>query len=221
MTKVKIQDSGGEKESKPETQNPSFGRLIEQKSEAEENANQEFVRLKLQQAEQELETTKKKVEVGPAPSVDYEKAKIARDIAAAEVKGDNVEAAQLKLAIAELDLYVASKKLSAGKATTREAKSNPVQAGAAGNHEPCMNRLKCHNSRTDPFRPFHRAVNVYDCSLSVTRPAHIAPGLGQQRDGRGRELRASASRDRAKIPAPAAPDRHGHVARFHPPGPAW
>jgi serine/threonine protein kinase len=39
MTKVEIQDSGGENESKPETQNPSFGPLIERKSEAEQNAN--------------------------------------------------------------------------------------------------------------------------------------------------------------------------------------
>ena len=89
-------------------------------SEAEQNANQEIARLKLQQAEQELETTKKKVEVGLAPSVDYEKAKLSRDMAAAEVKGDNVEAARLKLAIAELDLYVAGKKLSVGKATPQE-----------------------------------------------------------------------------------------------------
>ncbi len=57
--------------------------------------------------------------------------------------------------------------------------------------------------------------------LNVARPAHIAPGLRPQRDGRGREPRASASRDRAGIPAPAAPGRHGPGARFHPPAPAW
>jgi len=38
-------------------------------SEAEQSANQEIARLKLQHAEQELETTKRKVEVGLAPSV--------------------------------------------------------------------------------------------------------------------------------------------------------
>jgi hypothetical protein len=89
-------------------------------SEAEQNANREIARLKLQQAEQELETTKKKVEVGLAPSVDYEKAKLSCDMAAAEVKGDNVGVARLKLAIAELDLDVAGKKFSVGKATTQE-----------------------------------------------------------------------------------------------------
>jgi serine/threonine protein kinase len=89
-------------------------------SEAESNANQETARLKLQQAEQELENTKKKVEVGLAPPVDYDKAKLSRDIAAAEVKGDIVEVARLKLAIAELDLEVAGKKLSVGKATQQE-----------------------------------------------------------------------------------------------------
>jgi hypothetical protein len=92
----------------------------ENKAGAQQNSNQEIARLKLQQAEQELENTKKKFEVGLAPPVDYDKAKLSRDIAAAEVKGDIVEVARLKLAIAELDLEVAGKKLSVGKATPQE-----------------------------------------------------------------------------------------------------
>ena len=88
--------------------------------EIEPNTNQEVARLKFQQAEQELETTQQKVKLGLAPSVDYERAKIARDLAAAEVNGDNAEVARLKLKICDLDLDVAGKKFAVGKATQQE-----------------------------------------------------------------------------------------------------
>ncbi len=51
---------------------------------------------------------------------ELQKVKWSHDIAAAEVKSDNVEVARLKLAIAELDLDVAGKRLSVGKATKKE-----------------------------------------------------------------------------------------------------
>jgi serine/threonine protein kinase len=89
-------------------------------SSAEQNANQEIARLKLQYAEQEVKETEARFSIGVIAPYDLQKAKCSRDIAAAEVKGDNVEVARLKLAIAELDLDVAGKKFSVGKATTQE-----------------------------------------------------------------------------------------------------
>jgi hypothetical protein len=89
-------------------------------SAAEQNANQEIARLKLQHAEQEVKEAEAKVSIGLMAEFDLQKAKWSRDIAAAEIKGDNVEVARLKLAIAESDLDVAGKMFSVGKATSQE-----------------------------------------------------------------------------------------------------
>ncbi len=80
----------------------------------------EVARLKLQQAEQELETTRQKVVVGLAPSVDYERAKITCDLVAAQVKGDNAEIARLKLQLCDLDLEIAGKMFAVGKVAQQE-----------------------------------------------------------------------------------------------------
>ena len=95
-------------------------RNISTASETEQNANQENARQKLQQAERELELVQKKVEVGLAPQVDFEKAKIARDIAEAELNGTAVEVARLKLQAAELDLKTVAQLHEIGRATADE-----------------------------------------------------------------------------------------------------
>ncbi|HXR48891.1 MAG TPA: protein kinase [Candidatus Limnocylindrales bacterium] len=95
-------------------------RNISTASETEQNANQENARQKLQQAERELELVQKKVEVGLAPQVDFEKAKIARDIAEAELNGTAVEVARLKLQAAELDLKTVAQLREIGRATADE-----------------------------------------------------------------------------------------------------
>jgi serine/threonine protein kinase len=77
-------------------------------------------RLKLQQAELELKNAEMKFAIGTITEYDLQKIRLARDLAAAEVKGDVVEAARLKLAAADLVLDVAGKKLAVGKATQQE-----------------------------------------------------------------------------------------------------
>jgi len=84
------------------------------------SADQQIAQLKLQQAERELETTRKRHEVGMVTEADLLKAQNSRDIAAAEIKSDTVEVARLELANAEVDLDVATRKLSVGRATTEE-----------------------------------------------------------------------------------------------------
>jgi serine/threonine protein kinase len=132
-------------------------------SEAEQSANQEIARLKLQHAEQELETAKRKVEAGLAPSVDYEKAKIARDIAAAEVKGDNVEFARLKLAVAELDLDVVGKKFSVGKATQQEYEQAKLARDEAVVYSQAAQRSSDQLGQTQPnsANPALSAMNAW------------------------------------------------------------
>lgn len=58
--------------------------------------------------------------MGMATEADLVKAQNNRDIAAAEIKGDSVEVARLKLANAEVDLDIATRKLSVGRVTTGE-----------------------------------------------------------------------------------------------------
>jgi serine/threonine protein kinase len=75
-----------------------------------------IARLKFEIAERELNEIAKKQQVGVATPSDFEKAKMARDIAAAELKGDLVEVARLKLQITELDLRDIQKKVQVGRA---------------------------------------------------------------------------------------------------------
>ena len=119
-TVVEVKDFSGENQFGLKAQNLCFGPVIEQTSEAKQSANQEIARLKLQHAEQEVKDAEMRFSTGLMTEYEVQRAKVSRDIAVAEVKGDNVEAARLKLAIAELDLDVAGKKLSVGKATSQE-----------------------------------------------------------------------------------------------------
>jgi hypothetical protein len=80
----------------------------------------EVAQLKLQQAEKDVKDAEARFSVGTITEYELQKIKLSRDIAAAEVKGDNAEVARLKLAVAELDLDVAGKKLAIGNATQQE-----------------------------------------------------------------------------------------------------
>jgi hypothetical protein len=82
-----------------------------------EARTKDIARLKLELAERELDEVAKKQQVGIATPSDFEKAKIARDIAAAELKGDAVAVARLKLQITEVDLRVIKKMVEVGRAT--------------------------------------------------------------------------------------------------------
>ena len=62
------------------------------------------LRLKLEYAEQELKQVEKRLEAGQATPSDYERAKGARDIASAELKGDSAEAGRIRLRLAELEI---------------------------------------------------------------------------------------------------------------------
>jgi serine/threonine protein kinase len=76
----------------------------------------DIARLKLEIAERELNEVAKKQQVGVATTSEFEKAKMARDIAAAELKGDAVEVARLKLQITEVDLRDMQKRVEVGTA---------------------------------------------------------------------------------------------------------
>ncbi|HEV2437814.1 MAG TPA: protein kinase [Verrucomicrobiae bacterium] len=89
-------------------------------SETERSANHEIARLKLEQAEQDVKTAEARFAVGTMTSSDLEKARLTRDIAATEVKGDNLEVTRLKLQICDLNLDVVGKMFAVGKATQRE-----------------------------------------------------------------------------------------------------
>jgi serine/threonine protein kinase len=81
-----------------------------------EARTKDIARLKLEIAERELDEMARKQQVGVATTSEYEKAKSARDIAAAELKGDAVEVARLKLQITEVDLRVIQKMVEVGRA---------------------------------------------------------------------------------------------------------
>jgi hypothetical protein len=87
---------------------------------ADQTASQEIARLKLEHAEQEVNDAERRFSTGQMTEYELQKAKLACDIAAAEVKGDNVEVARLKLVGAESDLDVTGRKFSVGKATSHE-----------------------------------------------------------------------------------------------------
>jgi hypothetical protein len=109
-------------------------------SEAEKNASQEIIQLKLQQAELELKNAEMKFAIGTITEYDLQKIKLARELAAAEVKGDNAEVARLQLAIADLDLDVAGKKLAVGKATQQEyAQAKLARDAAAARYQQVQN----------------------------------------------------------------------------------
>jgi len=82
--------------------------------------SREVLRVKLQIAEQEFKTVGKQYSVGAATQEDYERAKSAVSIAAAELKGDATEVARLKVQLAETELKLAEKKFEAGLVTQLE-----------------------------------------------------------------------------------------------------
>jgi serine/threonine protein kinase len=77
----------------------------------------EAARLKLQQAEVEFERAKARNEAGAITLADYQKAKHARDIAAAEVQGDKLQIAKVKLEAAQAELDLESNLLKVGQTT--------------------------------------------------------------------------------------------------------
>ena len=79
-------------------------------------ADHKIAQLKLQNAELEVQDSERKVAVGVLPSNELQKAKLLRDLAAAEVQDDKLESARLKLAVAELDLNVVTNQLALGLA---------------------------------------------------------------------------------------------------------
>ena len=85
-----------------------------------QTADEEIARLKLQAAEQDVKTSEARFAVGTITTNELQKARLARDIMAAETKGDSVEIARLKLQIADLDLDVAAKMLAVGTITKEE-----------------------------------------------------------------------------------------------------
>jgi hypothetical protein len=88
--------------------------------EKRQTADEEIARLKLQAAEQDVKTPEARFAVGTITTNELQKARLARDIAAAETKGDSVEIARLKLQVADLDLDVAAKMSAVGTITKEE-----------------------------------------------------------------------------------------------------
>ncbi len=82
------------------------------------NVDKDLARLKLEHAEVELEAAKKRNETGAITFADYQKAKFARDIAAAELKGDKVEVAKVKLLAAQSELDLTAKLVEVGISTS-------------------------------------------------------------------------------------------------------
>jgi hypothetical protein len=80
-------------------------------------APSESAKLKLRLAEVDLAEIEKRYQAGLIPMHDRDKALFARDIAAAELKQDQVEVARLKLQLSELALQDAEGKWKAGLAT--------------------------------------------------------------------------------------------------------
>jgi hypothetical protein len=83
-------------------------------------AKMDIAVLNLAAADQALKDAEKQFEVGLIPPSDLQKAKLGREIAAAELKKDPVQVAQLKLQVAELDFNVIEKMLEVGKATNSD-----------------------------------------------------------------------------------------------------
>lgn len=81
---------------------------------ARAEADAEIARLKLAHAEENAHEARKKYESGVIDSYELEKAIGARDIAAAELKGDALEVARIRLKIAETGAEIAQKKFEVG-----------------------------------------------------------------------------------------------------------
>ena len=79
-----------------------------------------IAKLELQSAESLLEQVKEQFHVGHATSLDVEKAKITRDIAAAEVRRDDLEIARLKLSLSHLNVDSLEKLVAVGRASPWE-----------------------------------------------------------------------------------------------------
>jgi RNA polymerase sigma-70 factor (ECF subfamily) len=104
-----------------ETQPPLGAReIVPQNQNAETPAPDASESVELQKAKENLEMIKQKVEHGLVPCTDYENAKIAVDIAEAELNGDSIAVARLKLQAAELKLKTVADSRDLGKATDGE-----------------------------------------------------------------------------------------------------
>jgi hypothetical protein len=83
----------------------------------DEMANKQIAQLKLQSAIRELTAAENQFAVGRITPSELQKAKLDRDTAAAELKGDLTEIARLKLQFAEQELQDAKKRLEVGVMT--------------------------------------------------------------------------------------------------------
>src|SRR5262249_54231111 len=79
-----------------------------------DNASSEIAALNLDYAEKALEIARKKQAVGVIGELDLERAIAARDIAAAEVKGDAVEPSRIRLKVAEMEFKEAEARHALG-----------------------------------------------------------------------------------------------------------
>jgi len=77
--------------------------------------------------EEQLKEIQHKQAVGMATALDFQKAKAKRDIAAAQARGDNLEAARLKLELATMELDVLQKMADVGRATAEEVRTAKYQ----------------------------------------------------------------------------------------------
>jgi len=80
----------------------------------------EALRLKLEYAEQELKRAEQRRNAGLVSTEEYPNAKAARDIAAAEMKGDAAGVARVKLELAETKLKLVEKQREVGAASQSE-----------------------------------------------------------------------------------------------------
>jgi hypothetical protein len=77
-------------------------------------------RLRLDFAEKQLKEASKRREVGNISELEYDQARLERDVAAAELKGDQIQIARLKLEFAEKQLGYAKKRYDAGVISAAE-----------------------------------------------------------------------------------------------------
>jgi outer membrane protein TolC len=82
--------------------------------------NTELARLNLDYAEQSAIVAQKQYEAGSIDQLAFEKALARRDIAKAELNGDDVEVARIQLRIAEKEHSVAQKRFEVGATDSEE-----------------------------------------------------------------------------------------------------
>jgi hypothetical protein len=87
-----------------------------------EATDPDSMRIKLDYLEKQLVETQRKQEVGMATSLDVERAKAARDILAAQIKGDSLESAQVKLRLAQKELDVVTSRFDVGTVPSSEVR---------------------------------------------------------------------------------------------------